>query len=122
MLDRQVRLYGNDKDMKKVIIKALKKLFDNGHVQILKDVQSEPQDMIMNEPVQYFIPWLVVFKSSSLSIPARLVFDCSARTPPVVWWYGRKMLVRSHVQGSKHEFEISGDIIQFYNIFKLDSS
>ena len=57
------------------------KLFTNGHVSLLKDLPKKQQKLILDQPVQYFIPWRVVFKASSISTPARPVFDCSARTP-----------------------------------------
>ena len=37
--------------------------------------------MILQASVMNFIPWQVVFKASSISTPAILVFDCSAKTP-----------------------------------------
>jgi hypothetical protein len=75
--DRQVQLYGNDEPTELHIIKALKKFFDNGHVELLKNIPTKMQQRILEQHMNYFIPWRVVFKSSSLSTPARTVFDCS---------------------------------------------
>ena len=80
-LDRQVNLYHREEETSAMIVKAMTKLFTNGHVKLLKDLPQEQQYLIVYQPVQYFIPWWVVFKASSISTPARPVFDCSARTP-----------------------------------------
>ena len=118
-----------------MIVKAMTKLFDNGHVSLLKDLPPEQQKLILDQPVQYFIPWRVVFKASSISTPARPVFDCSARTPISadgkgggclndLMAKGRGMsfnLVKMLVKFSIGHAGISGDISQFYNVnvFKL---
>ena len=44
-----------------MIVKAMTKLFDNGHVTLLKDLPLEQQKLILDQPVQYFTPWRVVF-------------------------------------------------------------
>ena len=41
VLDRQVRLYRKDEPTKLLIIKALKKLFDNGNVELLKNLPTK---------------------------------------------------------------------------------
>ena len=81
VLARQISLYHQEEDTKAKIVKAMNKLFSNGHVSLLKDLPQEEQDMILRSPILYFIPWRVVFKASSISAPARPVFDCSAKTP-----------------------------------------
>ena len=81
VLARQISLYHQEEDTKAKIVKAMNKLFSNGHVSLLKDLPQEEQDMILRSPILYFIPWCVIFKASSISAPARPVFDCSAKTP-----------------------------------------
>ena len=134
ILDRQVRLYTNDEVTKPLIIKAMKKLFDNGHVDLLKNLPLKTQQRILEQPVNYFIPWRVVFKSSSLSTPARPVFDCSARTPITSEGKGGRCLNDLMCKGRNMSFNLikmllrfcigsvglSGDIKQFYNVFKLE--
>ena len=89
--------------------------------------------MILDSPVMYFIPWRVVFKASSISAPARPVFDCSARTPITAEGNGGKCLNDLMAKGKSMSLElikmllrffigqsaVSGDISQFYNVFKL---
>ena len=79
---RQVHLYHKEDDTRNLIIKAMNKLFTNGHVSLLKDLPKEQQDDILTQPVQYFIPWHVVFKASSISTPARLF----CQNPPHCRW------------------------------------
>ena len=81
VLDRQVLLYHKEEATKDLIVKAMNKLFKKNHIQLLKDLPEHTQRMILDEAVNYFIPWRVVFKASSISTPARPVFDCSAKTP-----------------------------------------
>ena len=56
VLDRQVNLYHGEEKTLAMIVKAMTKLFDNGHVTLIKDLPLEQQNMILNQPVQYFIP------------------------------------------------------------------
>ena len=133
ILERQVRLYHKEEDTKRLIVKAMDKLFTNGHVSFLKDLPKEQQELILGQPVMYFIPWRVVFKASSISTPARPVFDCSARTPLTVHGSGGRCLndlmckgksismnlIKMLLKFSIGHTAISGDISQFYNVFKL---
>ena len=54
-LARQVHLYHKVDNTRNLIIKAMNKLFTNGHVSLLKDLPKEQQDDILTQPVQYFI-------------------------------------------------------------------
>ena len=133
ILAKQVSLYHQEEDTKAMIIKAVNKLFTNGHVTLLKDLPPQQQTMILQAPVMYFIPWRVVFKASSISTPARPVFDCSAKTPITADGNGGKCLNDLMAKGKSMSFELikmllrfsigesalSGDISQFYNVFKL---
>ena len=133
ILAKQVSLYHQEEDTKAMIIKAMDKLFTNDHVTLLKDLPLEQQALILQAPVMYFIPWRVVFKASSISTPARPVFDCSAKTPITADGSGGKCLNDLMAKGKSMSFELikmllrfsigetalSGDISQFYNVFKL---
>ena len=133
ILQRQLALYHKDEETKKLILKAMNKLFDRGHVALLKDLPKDQQEAILNAPVTYFIPWRIVFKPGSLSTPARPVFDCSSKTPLRVdgtgghclndlMCKGRNMsfnLVKMLLRFSIGTHALSGDIKQFYNVFKL---
>ena len=90
--------------------------------------------MILEQPVNYFIPWCVIFKSSSLSTQARPVFDCSAITPVTSegkWgWCLNYLMCKSRIMSfilikmllrfSIDSIGLSGDIKNFYNVFKLE--
>ena len=134
VLDRQVRLYANDDSTKPLILKAMKKLFDNGHVDLLNNLPTKTKQKILEQPVNHFIPWRMVFKSSSISTPARPVFDCSTRTPITSEGKGGRCLNDLMCKGRNMSFNLtkmllrfsigsaglSGDIKQFYNVFKLE--
>ena len=59
ILEKQVRLYHKEEDTKKLIVKAMDKLFTNEHVSLLKDLPKAQQQLVLDQPVQYFIPWRV---------------------------------------------------------------
>ena len=94
---------------------------------------SPKTSKILDAPVLYFIPWRVVFKASSISTPARPVFDCSAKTPITIDGHGGKCFNDLMAKGRSLSFNLikmllrfsightalSGDISQFYNVFKL---
>ena len=69
------------------MIKAMGKLFNNGHVSLVKDLPLDQQKAILDHPVQYFIPWCEVLKVSSISTPATPDFACSAKTPLTAYWH-----------------------------------
>jgi hypothetical protein len=133
ILQRQVSMYHKDEETKKLILKAVNKLFDRGHIALLKDLPKDQQEMILNAPITYFIPWRVVFKPGSLSTPARPVFDCSSKTPLRIDGSGGRCLNDLMCKGRSMTFNLikmllrfsigthalSGDIKQFYNVFKL---
>ena len=113
VLDRQVRLYANDEITQPIIVKAMKKLFDNGHVELLKNLPIKTQQKILEQPVNYFIPWRIVFKSSSLSTPARPVFDCSARTPVTAGGKGGRCLNDLMCKGRNMSFNLIKMLLRF---------
>ena len=133
VLDRQVLLNHKEEATKDLFVKAMTKLFSKKHIQLLKNLPEETQRMILDQPVNYFIPWRVVFKASSISTPARPVFDCSAKTPLNNQGQGSHCLndlmakgkiksfnlIQMLLRFSIGTFGISGDISQFYNVFKL---
>ena len=59
ILEKQVRLYHKVEDTKKLIVKAKDKLFTNEHVSLLKDLPKARQQLVLDQPVQYLIPWRV---------------------------------------------------------------
>ena len=133
VLERQCKLYAKDDVTKNMILKAMHKLFSNGHVQFLKDLPEKEQNDILSKPVNYFIPWRVVFKKS-VTTPARPVFDCSSKTPSRPDGTGGRCLndlmakghfmslnlIKMLLRFTIGTHALSGDIRQFYNCFKLN--
>ena len=64
---------------KEAILDSFNKLIELGYVQKLSEMDVKTQQMIKNM-VLYVIPWNVVFKSTSISTPCRIVFNASAKT------------------------------------------
>ena len=79
ILDQQCYKYANDEDTKKVIVKAFEKLMKNNQMVLWSDLTEEQKQTIDAKQTQHYIPWRIVFKSS-LSTPARPVFDASTKT------------------------------------------
>jgi hypothetical protein len=105
---------------------AMKKLFDNRHIAYLKDLPQDQQDLILDQPIKYFIPWRVVFKASSISTPARTPISAQGtggRCLNDLMCTGRNMsfnLIKILLRFSIGHTAISGNISQFYNVFKLE--
>jgi hypothetical protein len=132
VLEQQCKKYYKDTETKEAVLKAFKKIFDNGHAGPLQDLTSEEKEAFANKQVSYYIPWRVVF-SDSLSTPCRPVLDGSSRTRQRSDGKGGrclndlvakgkietinlvKMLLRFCV--GRHAF--CGDLQQFYNSCKL---
>ena len=133
VLVKQCQLYSKDVAVTQMILQAMNKLFDRGHVCFLKDLSESQQNMINSKSVKYFIPWRCVFKKGSISTPVRPVFDCSARTPRKldgsggrclndIMCKGRTMsfnLIKMLLRFVVGRYALSGDLRQFYNCFKL---
>ena len=83
VLQSQLKIASASEDTKADILAAHNKLSSNGYVVKLSDLDPETQKLagIKEAKSTYTIPWRVVYKSTSYSTPARLVFDASATTP-----------------------------------------
>ena len=62
------------------ISKAFDKLFKNGHAVYLEELSKDELEKFMDKPVQYYLPWRLIYKLDSLSTPVRPVFDASTNT------------------------------------------
>ena len=80
VLKQQCAKYFKDEQTKPIIIKAFRKLFDNNHAKLLRDLPMELVENILSKKVNYFIPWRCVFKDS-ISTPIRPVLDASSNSP-----------------------------------------
>ena len=132
VLTQQCTKYFRDEATKPVILKAFKKLFDNKHATLLRDLPKDIVEMIMSKIVQHYIPWRVVFKDS-ISTPARPVLDGSSNTPLRPDGTGGRSLNDACMKGRIPDMNLlrmvlrfmigrsalTGDLSQFYNVFKL---
>ena len=74
------RKYHDDESVKETINKAFEKLRKKGHLKYYEDLSDDQVEKLESAPVGYTIPWDVVWKESSISTPARTVFDASSKT------------------------------------------
>ena len=65
---------------KESVLKAERKLQDLGFVEWVTNLPEDIQEQLRNNPIQNFLAWRIVWKSSSVSSPARPVFDASMPT------------------------------------------
>ena len=78
-LQNVVRKYHNDEKVKSEIIAAFDKLRMKGHIKFYEDLSQGQRDRL-EAKTGYTIPWDVVWKETSLSTPARTVYDASSKT------------------------------------------
>ena len=80
ILDGQCAKLKNDEEGRMIILKAFKKLTDNGFAVKFDDLTEDEKKMIESKPLQHYLPWRAVYKVS-VSSPCRAVFDASAKCP-----------------------------------------
>ena len=73
------RKYHHDVKVKNEILAAFEKLRSKGHLKYYEDLNIDQRTRLESQ-TGYTIPWDVVWKESSLSTPARTVFDASSKT------------------------------------------
>ena len=134
ILDKQCALYSKEPLTKELIVKGMMKLFDKGHAKLLDDIPEQTKKSINGKKVHHYIPWRVQFKPNSVSTPARPVFDCSSKSPTRSDGSGGRCLNDAVMKGRSMSLNllkmvlgfivgtvgVSGDIKQFYNVFKLN--
>ena len=83
VLQSQLKIATASEDAKADILAAHDKLSSKGYIQKVSELPPEVQKVanIYGAKSTYVIPWRMVYKSTSYSTPARLVFDASASTP-----------------------------------------
>ena len=57
------------------IIKSENKLQQMGFVEYIRNLPSDVEVMLQENPIKYFIPWRAVWKRNSISPPCRVFFD-----------------------------------------------
>ena len=78
-LQNVCRKYHADEKVKNEVNAAFKKLRNKGHIKFYEDL-NENQRKVLEAESGYTIPWDVVWKETSLSTPARTVYDASSKT------------------------------------------
>jgi len=82
ILDGQIKKVSNNEQSRMDVMKAHDKLYSKGFTTELAHLEKgEIAKIEENKEGGYFIPWRVVYNSSSLSTPVRMVFDASSVTP-----------------------------------------
>ena len=132
VLDSQCKKWYKDTVNKEMIEAAFKKLFDTGDTRLMNELTEEELEKFETKPVQYFIPWRVVYNDSPTT-PVRPVFDASSQTRKRADGTGGKSLNEYVVKGKVETlnlvrlalgfsiglFAVTGDLSQFYYSFKL---
>ena len=132
VLDQQCYKYANDEETKNTIVKAFEKLMKNKQMVLWSDLTEEQKRTIEGKEIQHYIPWRIVFKSS-ISTPARPVFDASTKTKLTEDNKGGRCLndlvvkgrivtlnlVRMVLRFQTGKVAVQGDLKQFYASIKL---
>ena len=72
--NQQVKKLNQNPQDKKDVIESEAKLQQLGHVEFVKNLTTEQQEMLRNNPIQNFIPWHAVWDGNSISTPCCIVF------------------------------------------------
>ena len=120
---------GNIQD-KNDIIKSENKLQQMGFVKYIRNLPSDVQVMLQENPIKYFIPWRAVWKGNSISTRCRVVFDASQATSSGyslndILAKGRNNLNKLQeilIHWSMHRVAVHTDISKMYNTVRLNQS
>ena len=112
---------------KEDVIKSETKLQSLGHVEFVRNLTPEQQEMLAKNPVQNFIPWRAVWNGNSISTPCRLVFDASQPTASgtslndilVKGKNNMNKLVEIVIRWSTHKIGFHTDVKKMYNTVQL---
>ena len=112
---------------KEDVIKSETKLQSLGHVEFVRNLTPEQQEMLTKNPVQNFIPWRAVWNGNSISTPCRLVFDASQPTASgtslndilVKGKNNMNKLVEIVIRWSTHKIGFHTDVKKMYNTVQL---
>ena len=122
------KLLGKEDDIK-AIRNSFQKLVSLGHIKKFDDLPLEIRKLVDSKPVNYYIPWNLNYKSTSISTPVRCVFDASSKTAGpskaslnTILAKGKVVLdfERININFRSNYVGISADISKFYNSLKLD--
>ena len=120
------RLVGKPDDIS-AIEKSFMKLVNLGYIKKFSSLPPDIQKLVDSQPLQYFIPWNLSYKSTSISTPVRTVFDASSKTATklslnCILAKGKINLdfERINLNFRSNKVGISADIQKFYNSLALD--
>ena len=128
----QCRKVQRDPEAQQTIIKAFKKLTDNGYAVEFEKLTEEQKLMVESQECQHWLPWRCVYKQS-VSTPCRCVFDASTKTPLLGSGRGGRCLNDMVMRGQVNTLNLvnlilrfscgsrafNGDLKQFYNRISL---
>ena len=125
--NQQVKKLNEDQHVKEDVMQSEATLQRLRHVDFVRILTPEQQEMLAKNPVQNFIPWRAVWKSNSISTPCRLIFDVSQPTASGTSLNdmsakGKKNineLVEIVIRWSTHKIGFHTDVKKMYNIVQL---
>ena len=132
VLISQCKKVQRDPEAQQTIIKAFKKLTDNGYAVEIDKLTEEEREIVDRQECQHHLPWRVVYKLS-VSTPCRCVFDASTKTPLLESGKGGRCLNDIVMRGQVNTLNLvnlilrfscglrafNGDLKQFYNRIAL---
>ena len=103
------------------------KLQSLGHVEFVRNLTPEQQEMLTKNPFQNFIPWRAVWNGNSVNTPCRLVFDASQPTASSTSLNdilakrknNMKKLLEIVIRWSTHKIGFHTDVKKMYNTLQL---
>ena len=130
VFNQQLRKLNNPDNIKDKndVLESEAKLHDLGFVEYLRNLPSTTQEFLRQHPIQNYIPWRAVWKSTSISTPCRIVFDASQISPSGyslndILAKGRNNLNKLQevlIRWTAHRIGIHTDIRKMYNTIKLE--
>ena len=126
--NQQVRKLSSFPDDKRDVIESEAKLQKLGHVEFVKNLPPDVQNLLSTSPIQNYIPWRAVWKASSVTTPCRVVFDASQPTSSghslnsilAKGTNGMNKLVEILIRWYTHKVAFHTDVTKMYNTIKLD--
>ena len=124
---RSLNLVGKEMD-KAAVIDSERKLQDLGFVDWLDNLSQDEQNLILQNSVQYHIPWRAVHNENSVSTPTRLVFDasqgtrsgCSLNSLLAKGFNSLNNLGEIFIRWCTHPHAFTTDISKMYNRVRLE--
>ena len=130
MYKSQVRRLAKDPKSKEEVIASENKLQNLGHVDYVKNLTSEQQLKLKENPIQNYIPWSAVWKENSISTPCRIVFNASLPTESRLslndllakGTNNMNALVEVFIRWRVHVSAFHTDVQKMYNSVKLEEN